>query len=46
MKNVSRMIVVTERCEFVIQNQFCLPGVSVLTFLSRTEVNLQQSKKS
>ena len=46
LKNVSKMFVVTEQCEFIAQNNFCFPGVSVLTFLSRTEVNLQKSQQS
>ena len=40
LKNLSRMVVVTELCEFIAQNDFCLPGVIVQTFLSRTEVYL------
>lgn len=39
--NVSRMTVVTEWCDIVADNQFCLPSVSVLTLLSRIEVQFQ-----
>lgn len=40
LKNLSKMVVVTELCEFFAQNNFCLPGVIVQTFLSRTEMYL------